>query len=208
MSEGPVHDISGRGGGSGRDAATARPAPRRVLIVGPSGAGTSTLGRHLAIALATQHFDVDDFYWRPSDPPFRRKRTVPARVALMREMFLPRRDWVLSGALESWGEAVVDRLTHAVFLTLDQPARRARLEARERIRHGAAMDPGGTTHAEVRAFLSWADGYEAGMRPGRSLARHEAWLATLPCPVIRLQAGPPPEALAGDVLEAMAAPAH
>lgn len=204
MSEGPVHDISGRGGASAHAAATDRLAPRRILVFGPSGAGTSTLGRHLATALGTQHFDVDDFYWRPSDPPFRRKRSVPARVALMREMFLPRRDWVLSGALESWGEAAVERLTHAVFLTLPQPLRRARLEARERLRHGTAMEPGGATHAEVRAFLGWADGYEAGLRPGRSRARHEAWIATLPCPVIRAESGLPPEALCGAVLTAMA----
>jgi adenylate kinase family enzyme len=173
-------------------------------VFGASGTGTSTLGRLLAISLGSQHFDADDFYWRPTDPPFRRKRPPGERRALARQLFLPRSDWVLSGAMESWAANIPSRFTLAVFLTLPQPVRRARLEARERLRHGNAANPGGAAHEEVRAFLAWADGYEHGRRPGRSLARHEAWIATLPCPVLRLDATPPPEHLAHAVLDAVA----
>ncbi len=180
------------------------PPRHRILIFGPSGAGTSTLGRALATARGSQHFDADDFYWAPTDPPFRVKRPAWERVDLMRQVFLPRADWVLSGAVEGWGEAVVDRLTFAVFLTLAQAPRRQRLEARERLRHGAAMAPGGAAHEEVRAFLNWADGYEAGLRPGRSLSRHELWASGLPCPVLRLDAGPPPDRLVAEVQAALA----
>ncbi|WP_199533393.1 AAA family ATPase [Rhodovulum sp. 12E13] len=176
----------------------------RIHVFGASGTGTSTLGRLLAMRLGSQHFDADDLYWYPTDPPFRRKRPPAERRALAGELFLPRSDWVLSGAMESWAADIPRRFTLAVFLTLPQPVRRARLEARERLRHGKAADRGGAAHEEVRAFLAWADGYEHGRRPGRSLARHEAWIATLPCPVLRLDATPPPERLAHAVLDAVA----
>lgn len=177
----------------------------RVHVFGPSGAGTSTLGRLLATRLGSQHFDADDFYWRPTDPPFREARPAEERRALVEAMFLPRAGWVLSGAMESWADRIAERFTLAVFLTLEPALRRARLEARERLRHGAAAEPGGDRHAEIRAFLAWADGYEKGLRPGRSLARHEAWIRSLPCPVMRLDAAPPPEVLAEAVQDRLAA---
>ena len=188
--------------------AAALPPRHRIHIFGPSGAGTSTLGRHLANLLATQHFDTDDFYWEPSDPPFRRKRPVPERRALMEAVFLPRSDWVLSGSLDSWSEGIAERFTAAVFLTLDPERLLARLEERERSRYGAAMAPGGACHAECNAFLHWAAGYERGSRPGRSRARHEAWAETLACPVLRLYSEPPVEELAARVLEALCTPAE
>ncbi|MEM1429415.1 MAG: hypothetical protein AAGG09_08150 [Pseudomonadota bacterium] len=174
------------------------PLPRRhrIHIFGPSGAGTSTLGRVLAIRLETQHFDTDDFYWEPSDPPFRVKRSVTERRALMEAVFLPRSDWVLSGSLDSWSDGIADRFTAAVFLTLDAETLHGRLHNRERRRYGAAMEPGGAFHEECSAFLHWAAGYERGARPGRSLARHRSWAETLTCPVLELSAAARPDALA------------
>jgi adenylate kinase family enzyme len=180
-------------------------ARHRIHVFGASGTGASTLGRVLATALGSQHFDTDDFYWQPTDPPFRVARPGNERRALMEAVFLPRSDWILSGAMESWAGDIVQHFTLAVFLKLPRAARRARLEAREIRRHGMAARPGGAAHAEVQAFLDWSDGYEEGARPGRSLARHETWLAALECPVIRLDAARPPDALAAEVLDALAA---
>ncbi|WP_236638592.1 winged helix-turn-helix domain-containing protein [Mangrovicoccus ximenensis] len=103
-------------------------------IFGPAGSGTSTLGRALAGALASQHFDTDDFYWLPTDPPFTRKRPVDERLALMEAVFLPRRDWVLSGSVESWGMPIAPRVTMAIHLSLEPELRRSRLERREALR--------------------------------------------------------------------------
>lgn len=175
----------------------------RIHILGASGAGTSTLARELAGRLATQAFDADDFYWHPTDPPFRRKRTRDARVALMQEVFAPRSDWVLAGSLSGWGDALIPRFTHVVFLTLDPAHRLARLRARERRRYGAAIGPGGALEHDHRAFLDYAMGYDADDFTGRSRLKHELWLAELPCPVIRLDGAPPPAALAGQVIEAL-----
>jgi adenylate kinase family enzyme len=164
---------------------------RRVHILGASGTGTSTLARALASELETQAFDTDDFYWKPSDPPFAEKRGIGERLALMQEMFLPRRDWVLSGSLVGWGDPVIPRLTHVVFLTLAPGPRLARLRARERRRYGAEIAEGGAMVERFRGFLDWAMSYDDPTFTGRSRRMHEEWLAGLPCPVIRLDASRP-----------------
>ncbi|MFL6605024.1 MAG: hypothetical protein ACJ8R9_27330 [Steroidobacteraceae bacterium] len=43
----------------------------RILITGASGSGTTTFGRALATEMDWAFFDADDYYWMPSDPPFR-----------------------------------------------------------------------------------------------------------------------------------------
>ncbi len=176
--------------------------PARIHILGASGTGTSTLARHLANRLGTQAFDTDDFYWLPTDPPFMEKRPVPDRLDLMREIFLPRADWVLAGALVGWGAPVVPRLTHVVFLTLDPEVRIARLRAREARRYGDAIKAGGSMEAHHRSFITWALSYDDAEFTGRSLRQHQEWLARLTVPVIRLNAAEPPETLA-DAAEAM-----
>ncbi len=173
-------------------------AGHRIHIFGASGAGTTTLGRALASALETQHFDTDDFYWYPTDPPFREKRPVPERRALMRQIFLPRRDWVLSGSLDSWSEGIDRRFTHAVYLDVDTETRLTRLRAREAWR---LNDP--AERPEMEAFLEWAAAYDDGLLPGRNRARHHAWAETLDCPVITLDSGRPVSLLVHDVLGAL-----
>lgn len=154
--------------------------------MGASGSGTSTLARALASELATQAFDTDDFYWRPTDPPFTEKRPIPERLALMEDLFLPRSDWVLSGSMAGWGDPIIPRLTHVVFLTLDAETRLDRLGARERDRYGAEIAPGGPRERAYRSFMEWAASYDTDGTTGRSRVQHEAWLVQLPCPVIRL----------------------
>ncbi|MEX5729667.1 adenylate kinase family enzyme [Rhodovulum iodosum] len=176
---------------------------QRIHITGASGVGCSTLARALADRLASQSFDTDDFFWRPSEPPFRVKRSRDSRVALMEEVFAPRGDWVLAGSLMGWGDALIPRLTHVIFLTLAPGKRLARLRRRERRRLGAAIAPGGALEADHRAFLDYAMGYDAPDFTGRNRLKHELWLAELSCPVIRLDAAPPVEELTAAAIAAL-----
>lgn len=171
---------------------------RRIHITGASGTGTSTLARALASRLDSQQFDTDDFYWEPTDPPFTRKRAPADRLALMEAVFAPRPDWVLSGSCVGWGDPLVPRFTHVIFLTLAAGPRLARLRARERRRYGSAIGPGGALEERFRGFLDWAMGYDEDGFQGRSRKMHEHWLQRLECPVIRLDAAPP----VGDLVEA------
>ena len=172
----------------------------RIIITGASGSGTSTLGRSLASRLASQHFDADDFYWLPTDEPFCDKRAVADRLQLMDAVFVPRRDWVLSGSVLGWDETLRPRLTLAVLLVLDPRLRLARLERREVLRRGDAILPGGPLHASYAYFMDWCRGYDDPAFAGRSLRRHHAWLVGLPCAVMTLNADTSVEALVDQVV--------
>jgi hypothetical protein len=52
-------------------------------------------------------------------------------------------------------------------------------------------------------FIEWASHYDDGTRGGRSLPRHEAWLKTLSCPVLRLDGTVPVSELVDGVLAAI-----
>ena len=159
----------------------------RIHITGASGAGVTSVGRALADALAISHHDTDDYFWRPTNPPYREMREVADRLRLMREVFLDRSDWVLSGSLDGWGDPIIPLFDLAVFLYVPTPIRLERLRARESRWFGAdAVAPGGSQRQHAEEFIEWASHYDDATREGRNLARHQAWLATLPCRVLRL----------------------
>lgn len=164
----------------------------RIHIFGASGSGVSTLGRALADRLATQAFDTDDFFWLPTNPPFTVKRPVKDRLALMENVFVPRRDWVLTGSLMRWGDPLVTHFDLVIFLRLDPKQRLARLEKREKRRYGPeAIAPGGWHHTAFTSFMDWAAGYDDPAFSGRSLAGHIAWLENLPGPTLTLDSAAP-----------------
>ena len=177
--------------------------PCRLHIFGASGTGASTLGRAMADAWSVPFHDTDDYFWAPTEPPYQSRRTEGARLALMRQMFLPRRAWILAGSLIGWGDPLIPQFDAVVFLTLDPEARRARLAAREEARYGAAsVAPGGRYHGEYLAFMDWAAQYDDPAFTGRSLRRHRDWLVRLSVPVIELDAALPPDELVARLLAA------
>lgn len=148
----------------------------RIHITGASGTGTTTLAAALAQDLSLHHADADNYYWLPTSPPFKKKRSANDRIALLREALHSEPGVVLSGSIYGWGSEVEDAFDLIVFLYLPATLRVERLRRREIERYGAA-DP---------AFLEWASQYDEGPSEGRSLAKHNAWLAHRTCPVLRL----------------------
>lgn len=162
--------------------------PDRIHIVGASGSGTTSLAAELAGRYGHRHLDTDDFYWRRTDPPFREKRPPEERLASLRTTFQEAKRWVLSGSLCGWGDPLIPELELVVFLLVPTPVRLARLRAREIERYGRqAIAPGGALHEAHVEFLEWAGRYDTGDPEMRSRAMHEAWLAALPCSVVRLE---------------------
>jgi adenylate kinase family enzyme len=177
----------------------------RIHLTGASGAGVSTLGRALARRLDAAWLDTDDFYWVWGVEPYTVKRPVADRLELLGRVLDGAPRWVLSGSLDGWGDPLIPRFDLVVFVATPTPVRLERLRRRERQRYGAAIDPGGARHEAYKAFLAWAAAYDDGSREGRSLARHEAWLARLPCPVLRIDGRRPTSELVEEVLGAISA---
>lgn len=149
----------------------------RIHITGAAGSGATTLGAALAQDLSLPHEDADSYYWLPTSPPFKEKRSTTDRLEMACRALHTEQGIVLSGSIYGWGLQVEDAFDLVVFLYLPAAVRIERLRRREIERYGAA-DP---------AFLKWASEYDEGPSEGRSLAKHNAWLAQRTCPVLRLE---------------------
>ncbi|MCJ8142713.1 adenylate kinase [Ancylobacter sp. A5.8] len=174
----------------------------RLYFTGASCAGVTTLGRAVARRLGLRHVDVDAFYWAPTDPPYTVKNSPEQRVAGIAGA-LGADGWVLTGAFDGWGDALIADVDLIVFVATDTALRMERLAARERQRHGARIDPGGDMHAAHLAFRRWAEGYDTPGFDGRNRARHEAWLARQRAPVLRADGADALDDLVARVLDAL-----
>ena len=162
--------------------------PNRIHIVGASGSGTSSLAVEMTTSDGHRHLDTDDYFWLQTVPPYREKRPREERLALLRQAARDSKSWVLSGSLCGWGDPLISEFEVVVFLAVPTPVRLARLRVRESERYGQhAIAPGGELHGAHMEFLDWAGRYDTGGLEMRSRALHEAWLATVSCPVIRLE---------------------
>lgn len=90
---------------------------RRVLLIGSSGAGKTTLGRELALRLGVPFVDLDDLYWDPgwveAGHDELARRLTPTLAA---------DGWVIAGNYRATTERHVwPRLTHLVVLDLALP---------------------------------------------------------------------------------------
>jgi hypothetical protein len=120
--------------------------------------------------------DSDDYYWLPTQPPFRQTRDPEVRRDLILADLQQHTSAVISGSVMNWGAEVEDAFSLIVFLTLDAAIRVARLRQREMARLGRV-------DAE---FIEWAAQYETGRMPGRSRALHEQWLGKRSGIVLRI----------------------
>jgi adenylate kinase family enzyme len=148
-----------------------------IHITGAAGSGTSTLAVALANKLGIAHLEADDYFWIPTEPPFTTKRDRAERLSLLLRDLRVKQSAVLAGAVISWGAELENAFDLIVFLYVDAAIRVERLRAREMERFGKS-DP---------AFLEWAAQYDDGGMDGRSLERHQAWLAARTCPVLELR---------------------
>ena len=156
----------------------------RIHILGASGSGTTTLGRVLAERLQYSHFDTDDYFWLPTDPPYTHQRERSERAQLLMDDLTAQDAWVISGSLGGWGDVAIPRFELVVFLWVPPDMRMARLHRREHARFGTRILPGGDMYEVSQAFLAWAASYDEGGLDMRSRRRHDQWLSTLPCPIL------------------------
>jgi adenylate kinase family enzyme len=158
--------------------------PHRLHILGASGSGTTTLGRALAARLQCPHFDTDDYFWLPTNPPFTHQRARTERQQLLMGDLTAHDSWVVSGSLCGWGDVAIPRFELVVFLAIPPKVRMARLRQREHARFGERILPGGDMYEKSQQFFAWAASYDNGGLDIRSRRLHEEWLGMLPCPIL------------------------
>jgi hypothetical protein len=134
--------------------------------------------------------DADDYYWLPTDPPFRCKQDPAIRGSRLLQDLQNASTAVLAGSILNWGAELEDSFSLIVFLTVAAEIRVPRLREREIQRFGL-VDP---------AFLAWAAQYDEGTLEGRSRSKHEAWLAKRSCPVLRIDGDTSTESRLAQVL--------
>jgi adenylate kinase family enzyme len=156
----------------------------RIHILGASGSGTTTLGKALSHALPHVHLDSDDFFWAQK---FTESRPPEERLRLLKQDMQPCPQWILSGSLCSWGDALKSEFDLVIFLSVPHELRMERLRARERERYGDDILPGGCRYDDYRKFMDWAARYDEAGPEIRSRALHEQWMLDLTCPVLRLE---------------------
>lgn len=80
-----------------------------------------------------------------------------------------------------------------------------RLRRRQTAQYGKRVEAGGDMAAADAEFMKWAAAYDSAGPEQRSLFVHEAWLATLRCPVLRLNSAAPLKELVFAVLSRLEA---
>ncbi|GMK39805.1 hypothetical protein PCCS19_28600 [Paenibacillus sp. CCS19] len=156
----------------------------RIHIFGASGSGTSTLGKELSLHLPHRVFDGDDYFWQEK---FTKQRDPQSRVRLLSDDLNSHEQWILSGAVCGWGDALKPLFDLVVYLSVPSEIRLQRLKNREYERYGDKMLPGGMMYEQSQAFLDWASRYDTGGMNVRSRALHEHWIRDLKCPVVRIE---------------------
>ena len=174
-----------------------------ILIMGAAGCGSTSLAKAIAQKMHCPHFDTDEYYWLPTQPPYTQKRPIEEREQRLREALAPHPNWIISGVLCHWGQFIIPLLSHVIFLYADLPTRLNRIKNREESLFGDRILPTGDMHQHHQAFIEWASQYDSNGQVSRTKSEHLSWLTTLPCQVSQLDATINLETLIKEALNAL-----
>jgi adenylate kinase family enzyme len=163
----------------------------KINIIGASGSGATTLAKQLAEHINAISFDVDNYYWKKSDPPFTQRNTLHDVKQLLCKDLDSTPSWVLSGSVMGFAEEIASQFSHVIFLQLDQSIRMDRLAKREYAKYGQRILEGGDMFSSHEEFMQWASNYDNDATEIKSRKIHEEWFSKIRCPVIRLDSQNP-----------------
>ena len=150
-----------------------------ICICGLNGSGKTTLGRMLAEALQLPHMDVENYYFSKNEAvPYSEPRTRDEVCRLLAEDTARFPKFVFSAVNGDFGEEINARYRCVIYLSAPQEIRMARIRERSRAQFGSRIAPGGDMYEQELAFWNFA--------AQRTPEKVEAWLATLSCPVLKL----------------------
>jgi len=158
----------------------------KILIFGASGSGTTTLGKEIEKRTDFVHLDVDDYYWKQTEPPFQEKTPLTQRNENLKTDFKKYKNVIISGSMVSWGKEWETSFDLAIFIHLNNNKRMERLKKREIERYGESLLTDKKIQQNSKAFLEWAKQYEKSNFNGRSFKVHNEWIELLNCKILRI----------------------
>lgn len=150
----------------------------KVFIMGPSGAGTTTLAIELSKQLKISHEDSDNMFWEDTDPPFSTQRKIEDLHKLFYQ-FTSQENFILSGDVLNWrlpNEELLQSFTHLIYLYTPWEIREKRIRSRESARFGDRIKPNGDMYKTHEAFLTWASKYETAQQVGRNKVSQKSFI--------------------------------
>jgi len=158
----------------------------KLTIFGGSGSGTTTLGKSLAERLNWAYLDADDYYWKPTNPPYQEKYALEERDFKLNRDFGAAENAILSASMATWGEHWASAFDLAIFLKIPATLRMERLQLREIDRYGDKLKTNPQIIQQSKAFLEWAAKYDNPNFDGKSITQHQNWAKKLSCPILKL----------------------
>lgn len=158
-----------------------------IHILGPSGAGISSLGQALSKEINIPYFDSDDIFWESTNPPFTAMRSIEQRQMILRDIDSSNDSWIIGGSMLQWGDFLRDKLDLIVYVYIDKEKRISRLRKREKLRFGDRILKGNDMYDNHQAFIGWAESYEDGGPDMRSRMSETAWISRARCKVVRIE---------------------
>lgn len=157
-----------------------------IMIMGSSGAGKTTLGKLTADALGFTFVDIDEYIWRKdTEIPFSAMYPKGEKISRLMEAISACDHFVMAGSMDSFHEYFDPLFKLVVHLHTDAQIRMQRVHDRELAQFGGRILEGGDMYEEHQKFLEDIAGYDLGYG-SCTLQRHETWLQSLSCKVIRL----------------------
>lgn len=158
---------------------------RGIIIFGSAGSGKTTLGKVVAEVLGFSYFDIDDYIWRKdTERPFTVMYTRKEKAGRLMADISQRTHFVMAGSMDSFNAPFVPLFDLAVHITAPVHVRIARIHDREYKMYGERILEGGDMYEEHQHFLEVSAMYDIDGSPCMKI--HEAWAASLPCKVLRL----------------------
>ena len=160
----------------------------KIMIMGASGAGATTLGNHF-VKNNTRflHLDSDEYFWEKTDPPFQEEKNYEERNSLFETDFYSQENVVVTGSIFRWKTDYKDLFDLVVLLYIPQKIRLQRLAEREISRYGNKILFDEKLNAKYKAFLAWAAEYDLEENTtSRSFKQQKQWLTEVECTTLFL----------------------
>ena len=91
---------------------------KRILIVGDSGRGKSTMAKFLSKELGLKHIELDDIFWIKK---FTERRSKEAQLEMVQEVLNKYDEWVIEGTTRHMVSLCMDDADLIIYLYFNNP---------------------------------------------------------------------------------------